>query len=69
MQLVKTEYKGKEERHVLLDPEDVTSLFAICIFSKNALRSVPPWDNKEQHETYAKVIEWFSDKVKTTQLS
>jgi len=66
MEKISKEFKGKEEIHVVFDPEDINCLLSLFTFSKNSIREIPPWDNKDQKETYAKTIEWMEGLVKTT---
>lgn len=68
MERIELEYKGKQERCVILNPTDLDSLKSIGTIAVNALRKNGPWADESQHETYAKTIEWFVNAVQDVRL-
>ena len=67
MEATTKEFKGKNEVHVVLNPEDISSLKTIFTFMSNALLAKPPWNREDQKEKYIEVFNWFVEKVRATQ--
>lgn len=63
------EFKGKQEKHIVLDPDDIDQTLTVLKISKNSIGKIPPWNNPHRQKDYIKIINWLHDKIKDYQLN
>lgn len=65
MEKITKQFKGRNAIHIVLNPDDLDCIFSILTFSKNSLLRKFPWNNPFHWKTYAKVILWWENKIKS----